>query len=97
VTNNDIEYKYKELQIIEDFKKYIDETYSQHYKTEGNLQCFDAWISFGDASATFRNTAIKYLWRFGRKKEVSAKQDLLKALHYTLMCLYNEYYKGDES
>lgn len=88
-----INYKYAEDRIIADFHKYIDKTYSQHYKTkEESLQCFDAWLALGDATPTFRNTAIKYLWRYG-KKNGNNKDDLMKVLHYTLMCLYNDHYK----
>ena len=56
-------YKYAEDRIIADFKAYIDKTYSEHYKTEQqNIECFDAWIALDDATPTFRNTALKYLW-----------------------------------
>lgn len=87
------QYKYAEGKIINDFRTYIDRTYNQHYQTkEESLQCFDAWLALGDATPTFRNTAIKYLWRYG-KKGGSNKDDLMKVLHYTLMCLYNDHYK----
>ena len=87
-------YKYAEGDIINDFKDYIDSTYSQHYKTdEESVECFDAWIALGDSTATFRNTAIKYLWRYG-KKNGNNKADLMKALHYVMMCLYVDHYKG---
>jgi hypothetical protein len=87
------QYKYAEGKIINDFKNYIDKTYNQHYQTkEESLQCFDAWLALGDATPTFRNTAMKYLWRYG-KKGGSNKDDLMKVLHYTLMCLYNDHYK----
>jgi hypothetical protein len=93
VAESDVAYKYAEGKIISDFKSYIDKTYYQHYKTEQeSIECFDAWIALGDATPTFRNTAIKYLWRYG-KKNGSNKADLMKALHYTLMCLYNDHYK----
>lgn len=91
-----ISYKYAEDKIISDFKNYIDKTYGQHYKTENqNIQAFDAWIALGDATPTFRNTAIKYLWRYGKKKG-NNKDDLMKTLHYTLMCLFNDHYKGND-
>ena len=91
--SKNIEYKYTEDQIIADFKAYIDKTYSEHYKTEEqSVECFDAWIALGDSTPTFRNTALKYLWRYG-KKNGSNKADLLKALHYTMMCLYVDHYK----
>ena len=86
-------YKYKEDQIISDFHAYIDKTYGQHYMTEEqNIECFDVWLALGDSLPTFRNTAIKYLWRYGKKKG-SNKDDLMKVLHYTLMMLYNDHYK----
>ena len=93
-TNNDYpKYKYAEDQIIADFHAYIDKTYGQHYMTEEqNIECFDVWLALGDSMPTFRNTAIKYLWRYG-KKNGSNKDDLMKVLHYTLMMLYNDHYK----
>ena len=89
-------YKFAENQIIADFQDYIDKTYGEHYKTnEDNVECFDAWIALGDSTATFRNTALKYLWRYG-KKNGNNKADLMKALHYTLMCLYVDHYKDEK-
>lgn len=89
-------YKFAEGDIIADFKDYIDATYSQHYKTdEESVECFDAWIALGDSTATFRNTALKYLWRYG-KKNGNNKADLMKALHYVMMCLYVDHYKGKQ-
>lgn len=93
---NAAKYKYAEGQIISDFKAYIDKTYNQHYKTnEDAVECFDAWIALGDSTPTFRNTALKYLWRYG-KKNGNNKADLMKALHYILMCLYVDHYKGSK-
>lgn len=90
----DIPYKYCEGDIIADFKDYIDATYSQHYNTEEqSMQCFDAWIALGESTDTFRNTAIKYLWRYG-KKNGNNREDLLKTLHYVIMCLYVDHYKN---
>jgi len=86
-------YKYKEDQIIADFHAYIDKTYGQHYMTEEqNIECFDVWLALGDSMPTFRNTAIKYLWRYGKKKGAN-KADLLKVLHYVIMMLYADHYK----
>ena len=94
---NTIPYKYAEEEIIKDFKEYIDNTYSEHYQTEDqdhieNLQCFDLWIAAGSATTSFRDTSQKYLWRYGKKKGKN-KNDLMKALHYILLMLYNEHYK----
>ena len=95
-TEKKIKYKYAEDRIISELKAYIDTTYGQHYMTEEqNIECFDVWLALGDSMPTFRNTAIKYLWRYG-KKNGSNKQDLLKVLHYVLMMLYIDHYKKGE-
>jgi hypothetical protein len=91
-----VDYKYAEGQIIEDFKKYVDSTYSEHYLAAENIQCLDAWIALGDSATSFRDTAIKYLWRFG-KKAGNNKKDLLKAMHYVLLMMYVEFYKDQQT
>ena len=89
-------YKYAEDRIISDFHAYIDKTYGQHYMTEEqNIECFDVWLALGDSMPTFRNTAIKYLWRYG-KKNGSNKDDLMKVLHYVIMILYTDHYKDQK-
>ena len=91
-----ISYKYAEDKILADLKEHLDKTYTEHYMTENqSIECFDAWIALGDSTPTFRNTALKYLWRYG-KKNGSNKKDLMKALHYIFMCLYVDHYKKDE-
>lgn len=90
-------WKYDEDQILNDLKEYLKKTYGQHYKTEHqDIQCFDAWIALGDSGPTFRNTAMKYLWRYG-KKGGKNKDDLMKAFHYMFMLIYVEHYKDNEN
>lgn len=88
-------FKYNEDKIVDDLYVYLLSTYGEHYTTDTDesIQCFDAWIAMGDATPTFRNTAIKYLWRYG-KKSGNNKKDLMKALHYIVLCLHNDHYKG---
>lgn len=87
-------WKYNEEEIVDDLYDYLKSTYGEHYTTDSDdsIQCFDAWIAMGDATPTFRNTAIKYLWRYG-KKNGNNKKDLMKALHYIVLCLHNDHYK----
>ena len=93
VYERNISYKYSEDKILSDLKDYLDKTYSEHYMTQDkDIECFDAWIALGDSTPTFRNTAIKYLWRYG-KKNGNNKADLMKALHYIIMCLHVDHYK----
>lgn len=90
-----VDWKYSEDKVLEDFYGYLESTYQQHYQTNtANMECFDAWIALGDSSPTFRNTAMKYLWRYGRK-EGNNKKDLFKALHYILLMLHVDHYNGD--
>jgi hypothetical protein len=96
VEDKNISYKYAEDRMIADLKAYIDKTYVEHYMTEDqSIECFDAWIALGDSTPTFRNTALKYLWRYG-KKNGNNKKDLMKALHYIMMCLYVDHYKDEK-
>ena len=87
-------WKYQEDKILNDLRDYLANTYGEHYVGEenNNIECFDAWIALGNSGPTFRNTALKYLWRYG-KKEGKNKKDLLKALQYVIMLLYVEHYK----
>jgi hypothetical protein len=86
-------FKYNEDDILNEIETYLKNTYSEHYKTkEENIECFDAWIALGDSSPTFRNTALKYLWRYG-KKNGNNKNDLLKAIHYIVLLMHVDHYK----
>jgi hypothetical protein len=88
-------YNYAEDEILEDFERYIDSTYDAHYSVDG-VTLFDAWIALGNADTTARDTALKYLWRYG-SKEGKNKIDLFKALHYILFLIYNDHYKPENS
>lgn len=93
--SSDIDYKYAEDKILADVKAYIDRTYQEHYNGTSGIQCFDAWMALDSATTTFRDTAMKYLWRYG-KKSGNNKDDLMKALHYIMLCLYNDHYKNED-
>jgi len=87
-------YKYSEPEILADLKEYLDNTYGEHY-TNGdpeNVQAFDGWIARGNSTDTFVNTAMKYLWRYG-KKDGNNKKDLMKAMHYVFMAMYVDHYR----
>jgi hypothetical protein len=80
-----IAYKYNEDRSIDEIKRYIDSTYSAHYKSEDNLQAIDAWFALGDADSSFRDTIIKYAWRLGKKE--GHQKDLMKIIHYAIFYL----------
>lgn len=84
---NTSKYKYHELSSLEQIKAYVDSTYGQHYVGDGDVQTVDFWRSLGSLETTARDTAIKYLARFGKKGGKNRK-DLLKAVHYIVLMMY---------
>lgn len=84
-------FNYHEDEILQDAFSYIQSTYGQHYAGDRDIQLFDYWESLGILTPVAIGTAMKYLARFG-KKEGANKKDLLKAIHYTVLALYSEFY-----
>jgi hypothetical protein len=80
------EYKYNEDKYLNDIKKYLDGTYGEHYVAK-DIQVVDIWESLGSLESTARDTAIKYLCRYG-KKDGKNRKDLLKAIHYIILMMY---------
>ena len=80
-------YKYHENEAIAAIQAYVDSTYDQHYVGDGDVQTVDFWRSLGSLETTARDTAIKYLARYGKKGGKNRK-DLLKAMHYIILMMY---------
>jgi hypothetical protein len=76
------------------FKKildYIEGTYNEHYghNVNGrNIQVIDMWEGLGSLGTTSRDSALKYISRYGRKNGFNEK-DLFKAVHYILLMMYS--------
>jgi predicted glutamine amidotransferase len=87
---SDINFKYNEDKIIEELLGYIKSTYAGHYVGDARdsngdkIQTIDMWESMGSVDTTCRDTAMKYLSRYG-KKEGYNKKDLLKQMHYVIL------------
>lgn len=81
--------KYGEDVFLQETLDYIKSTYGQHYANseKQGIQVFDLWDSLGSLGTTSRDTAIKYLARYGKKAGYN-KKDLFKAIHYTIMLYY---------
>ena len=80
-------FKYNEDKSLKDARAYVMSTYSGHYTTKGsNTQTLDLIESVGDAESFCRSNALKYLSRYDKKG--SAKNDILKAMHYCLLLYY---------
>ena len=80
------DYKYNEDKHMADVQKYLAGTYGEHYVAK-DIQVIDIWESLDSLETTSRDTAIKYLCRYG-KKAGKNKKDLLKAIHYILLMMY---------
>ena len=85
----EIPYKYNELALIDEFKAYVDATYSQHYSKD-KFQATEFIIDGGHGTGFCIGNGMKYLQRYGKKGESPDdwRKDLMKVLHYTLIQLY---------
>jgi len=80
-------HKYQEDKGISDLQDYVSSTYKGHYTNENSdTQTLDLIHSVGDAESFCRSNALKYLSRYDKKG--SAKNDILKAMHYCLLLYY---------
>lgn len=93
-------FRFKEDKILKEVLDYVESTYGGHYVGESagtkkeNIQTIDVWKTLGSLDTTARDTAIKYLMRYG-KKEGYNKKDLLKAIHYIILLWYATQEDGD--
>jgi len=76
--------RFNEKEFLKEVENYIDSTYNQHYVGKKEVQTIDVWETLGSIDTTCRDTAIKYLMRFGKKGGHNRK-DLLKAVHYIVL------------
>lgn len=83
-----VNYARDEDEILTEIIHYIGTTYNQHYVgSRSDIQTIDVWESLGTLETTSRDTAIKYLMRYGKKDGKNPK-DLAKAIHYIVLMLY---------
>ena len=81
-----IEYKYKEDELINQFKDYVDNTYKQHY-SQNKYQATEFIIAGGHGEGFCMGNILKYAQRYGKKNGYN-RADLMKVLHYALFALY---------
>ena len=82
--------KYREDEILNEVKEYIESTYDQHYSTtEDGFQVMDMIKQLGIDKDFCQANAIKYLCRYGKKNGHNRK-DLLKAIHYIVLLMSGE-------
>ena len=85
--------KFNEDLLIKDFVEYIAKTYNQHYE-QGVQPNELIFTDYNDGIGFTKGNIVKYAQRYG-KKNGKNRDDLLKALHYTLLALYvHDKYEG---
>jgi hypothetical protein len=83
-----IDYKFNEAELIQEFKDYIDGTYTGHYSKD-KFQATEFIIDGGHGTGFCIGNVLKYGQRYGKKGTASdARKDLMKVLHYALIQLY---------
>ena len=90
-----IEYKFKENVIVNDVMDYINKTYDSHYAQTKNYQATEIIIDQGHGTGFCMGNILKYAQRYG-KKEGRNKNDLLKVIHYAVIQLSQDHYKGNQ-
>ena len=88
-------YKFKENIIIDDVRKYIDETYSSHYSST-KKQATEIIIDQGHGEGFCMGNILKYAQRYG-KKDGKNKADLMKVIHYAIIQLSQDHYKNEKN
>tara|TARA_R110002153_G_scaffold27498_13_gene85421 strand:+ start:2154 stop:2750 length:597 start_codon:yes stop_codon:yes gene_type:complete len=84
----DIDYKFREDELIREFTEYIDKTYGGHYG-QGGLQSSEVIVDRGHGIGFFLGNVDKYNGRYGKKGEVTEhRKDLMKIIHYGFLALY---------
>lgn len=83
-----IDYKFNEGNLIAEFQKYIDSTYTGHY-SKNKFQSTEVIIERGHGTGFCMGNVDKYSNRYGKKgTRDDARKDLMKILHYALIQLY---------
>ena len=86
--SKEIDYKYNERALIEEFSQYIDNTYDQHYSLN-KYQSTEFIIDSGHGEGFCIGNIMKYAQRYGKKgNRDDARKDLLKVLHYGIIQLF---------
>lgn len=85
---NKIEYKFNEPQLLEEYKKYVDSTYTKHYTGQNGVQAIDLTFAAGHLEGAAIHNIMKYSFRYGKKNGYN-REDILKLIHYGFLLLHN--------
>lgn len=83
-----VNYKFREDELIDEFRDYIDSTYSGHYG-QGGLQSSEVIVDRGHGLGFFLGNVDKYNGRYGKKGfPEDHRKDIIKIIHYGFLALY---------
>ena len=92
---SNIDYKYNEGELLNEFSSYVDNTYKEHYSKD-RFQATEYIMDGGHGEGFCIGNILKYAQRYG-KKDGYNRADLLKVIHYGFLALYNhDTYKETE-
>ena len=81
------QYRYNEVQILNELKAYVDKTYDAHY-SHNKFQASEFIMDSGHGEGFCIGNVMKYAQRYG-KKQGRNRNDLFKIVHYGIMAIYN--------
>ena len=86
---DNFKYKFNEGKLLEELKKYIHQTYGEHYAGEGKVQALELIIDSGNGKGFLIGDIIKYAARYTKKGQTPAewRKDLIKTAHYAILML----------
>ncbi len=99
-TKRNHQYKYHEIEIMDDIEEYVSSTYNGHYTGKEhefrNVQTIDLMAARDIASEFCQANVLKYGSRYG-SKDGKNKKDLLKVIHYAMLLLHFDGHYGKPS
>ena len=81
-----LNYKFSEGEILAELKKYIDETYHQHYN-KNKFQATEFIVDSGHGMGFSLGNILKYAQRYGKKNGYN-REDLKKIVHYAIIMMH---------
>lgn len=83
-----IDYKFRENQLLCEIRAYIDATYGQHYAKD-KIQATEFIIDAGHGTGFCVGNVLKYAKRYGHKGTPDKwREDLMKVIHYAIIQLH---------
>jgi hypothetical protein len=89
VSSPPINFKYDERTYLDEFTRYVEKTYGEHYAKD-KIEALEFIIDSGNGTGFNIGNIMKYAKRYGKKGEGPDewRKDLMKIAHYALIQLY---------